>query len=177
MPKSTSCPTTAAPTGSKSTSASSPTSATTTSPGRISVLLFKTRRADEEQHLEPTPLRRLSEDDIPLLTTASLPNHPLVHRLRLQGLGKRRRHRSRRHRHRNRLAPRRSLRGHVARTTRLQSSFTRIATAGDGSARWSGRRGGRGMWRWCCRGGTRLKLVQPHEHRQANRATPHQRHD
>jgi len=41
-------------------------------PGRISVLLLKTPRADEEKHLERMGLRRLSEDDVPHLGSASL---------------------------------------------------------------------------------------------------------
>jgi len=41
-------------------------------PGRISVLLFKTPRVDEEKHLERMGLRRLSEDDVPHLGSASL---------------------------------------------------------------------------------------------------------
>ena len=41
-------------------------------PGRISVLLLKTPRADEEKHLERMGLRRLTEDDVPHLGTATL---------------------------------------------------------------------------------------------------------
>ena len=41
-------------------------------PGRISVLLLKTPRGDEEKHLERMGLRRLSEDDVPHLGSASL---------------------------------------------------------------------------------------------------------
>ncbi|MDB4278568.1 hypothetical protein N9917_03065 [Deltaproteobacteria bacterium] len=41
-------------------------------PGRISVLLLKTPRGDEEKHLERTGLRRLSEDGVPHLGSASL---------------------------------------------------------------------------------------------------------
>jgi hypothetical protein len=41
-------------------------------PGRISVLLLKTPRPDEEKHLERMGLRRLSEDDVPHLGSASL---------------------------------------------------------------------------------------------------------
>jgi len=41
-------------------------------PGRISVLLLKTPRGDEEKHLERMGLRRLSEDDVPRLGRASL---------------------------------------------------------------------------------------------------------
>ena len=41
-------------------------------PGRISVLLLKTPRGDEEKHLERMDLRRLSEDDVPHLGSASL---------------------------------------------------------------------------------------------------------
>ena len=41
-------------------------------PGRISVLLLKTPRPDEEKHLERMALRRLSEDDVPHLGSASL---------------------------------------------------------------------------------------------------------
>jgi hypothetical protein len=41
-------------------------------PGRISVLLLKTPRADEDKQLQPTALRRLSEDDVPYLGSASL---------------------------------------------------------------------------------------------------------
>ena len=40
--------------------------------GRISVLLLKTPRGDEEQHLERMGLRRLSEDDVSDLGSASL---------------------------------------------------------------------------------------------------------
>ena len=36
-------------------------------PGRISVLLLKTPRGDEEKHLERMGLRRLSEKDVPHL--------------------------------------------------------------------------------------------------------------
>jgi hypothetical protein len=36
-------------------------------PRRISVLLLKTPRGDEEKHLERMGLRRLSEDDVPHL--------------------------------------------------------------------------------------------------------------
>ena len=39
---------------------------------RISVLLLKTPRADEEKHLERMDVRRLSEDDVPHLGSASL---------------------------------------------------------------------------------------------------------
>jgi hypothetical protein len=41
-------------------------------PGRISVLLLKTPRPDEEKHLERMALRRLSEDHVPHLGSASL---------------------------------------------------------------------------------------------------------
>ena len=41
-------------------------------PRRISVLLLKTPRPDEEKHLERMGLRRLSEDDVPHLGSASL---------------------------------------------------------------------------------------------------------
>ena len=41
-------------------------------PGRISVLLLKTPRGDEEKHLERMGLRRLSEGDDPHLGSASL---------------------------------------------------------------------------------------------------------
>ena len=41
-------------------------------PGHISVLLLKTPRADEEKHLQRMGLRRLSEDDVPHLGSASL---------------------------------------------------------------------------------------------------------
>ena len=41
-------------------------------PGRISVLLLKTPRGDEEKHLERMGLRRLSEDDVPHLGSASV---------------------------------------------------------------------------------------------------------
>ena len=41
-------------------------------PGRISVLLLKTPRGDEGKHLERMGLRRLSEDDVPHLGSASL---------------------------------------------------------------------------------------------------------
>ena len=41
-------------------------------PGRISVLLLKTPRADEEKHQERMALRRLSEDDVPNLGSATL---------------------------------------------------------------------------------------------------------
>ncbi len=60
-------------------------------------------------------LRRVSRGRRPPPRKRVPPNHHLVHRLRLQGPRKRRRHPRRPHRHRNRLAPRRSLRGHVAR--------------------------------------------------------------
>ncbi|MGB5376187.1 MAG: hypothetical protein WBM75_08815 [Polyangiales bacterium] len=56
------------------TSASSPTYVRRDNvpPGRISVLLLKTPRGDEEKHLERMGLRRLSEDDVPRLGRASL---------------------------------------------------------------------------------------------------------
>ncbi|NNK44232.1 MAG: hypothetical protein HKP46_16460 [Myxococcales bacterium] len=41
-------------------------------PGRISILLLKNPRPDEEQHLTRLALRRLTEDDVPHLGTATL---------------------------------------------------------------------------------------------------------
>ena len=40
--------------------------------GRISILLLKNPRPDEEQHLTRLALRRLTEDDVPHLGTATL---------------------------------------------------------------------------------------------------------
>jgi hypothetical protein len=41
-------------------------------PGRISILLLKNPRPDEEQHLTRLALRRLTEDDVPHLGTDTL---------------------------------------------------------------------------------------------------------
>jgi len=47
-------------------------------PGLISVLLVKTPRPEEDTHLERMPLRRLTEDDVPHLGSASLEDMLLV---------------------------------------------------------------------------------------------------
>ena len=45
-------------------------------PARISLLLVKTPRPEEDKHLERMALRRLTEDDVPQLGSASLEDIP-----------------------------------------------------------------------------------------------------